>query len=261
MNEKLSISIVVYKTYKDALKTVESIEKSTSRQLRKIIYIVDNSCLDLNDSEKTAFVAQLSEYSDVVYLDTNDNLGFGKGHNYVMEQLDSEYHAIVNPDIILQEDAFSALISFMEKSNAGMCIPRLIDEHGCLQDAYRRELTVFDLYIRMFTKKAFRTRRDYHSMKDKNYSEPFCVPFGQGSFWVIRTDLWKQLGGFDDRYFMYLEDADLCRRVNEDSRLMYCPHVKVIHKWEKASHRNVKMFVIHVKSIIKYFNKWGWKIY
>lgn len=260
MDVKLSISIVVYKKYDDVIETVDSIEKQTSSQLNKIIYIVDNSQAGAVAPERMAFEKHLRQYSDVVYIDTEENLGFGKGHNYVMDRLQSEFHAIVNPDIVLKEDAFSVLIDFMEEHNAGMSIPKLINEQGELLDAYRREPTVFDMYLRMFTKKVWQKRRDYHSMKDQDYTQPFQVPFGQGSFLVIRTDLWKQLNGFDDRYFMYLEDADLCRRVNQVSKLMYCPDATVIHKWEKASHKNMRLFSIHTKSMFTYFNKWGWKI-
>lgn len=132
--------------------------------------------------------------------------------------------------------------------------------HPCTEPNCRETLTVFDMFLRMFTKNVFKKRKSYHSMRDMDYSHPFEVPFGQGSFLVIRTDLWKSLNGFDDRFFMYLEDADLCRRVNENSKLMYCPDAIVIHKWEKESHRNKALFKVHIQSMIKYFNKWGWKL-
>lgn len=260
MQVKLSISIVVYRKYDDVIEAVDSIEKQTSSQLKKTIYIVDNSQVGEHHYERMTFEKHLRQYTDVVYINTGENLGFGKGHNYVMERLQSEYHAIVNPDIVLNEDAFSALISYMEKTDAGMTIPRLLNEQGDLLDAYRRNPTVFDMYLRMFTKKVCQKRRDCHSMKDQDYTQPFQVPFGQGSFLVIRTELWKRLKGFDDRYFMYLEDADLCRRVNQISKLMYCPDATVVHRWEKASHKNMKLFSIHMKSMFTYFNKWGWKL-
>ena len=97
-------------------------------------------------------------------------------------------------------------------------------------------------------------------MQDMDYKKTFPVPFAQGSFLVIRTELFRQLGGFDERYFLYMEDADLCRRVNEVSELRYCPKAEVIHKWGKGSHKNFKLFCIHVKSMIAYFGKWGWKL-
>ena len=260
MKYDLAISIVVYKKYEDAVDAVRSIEKNTGSKLKKRIFIIDNSCLPDDVAGRKRFEQEMRSYEDVVYIDTKKNLGFGKGHNFTMDRLSCDYFAIVNPDILLTEGAFERILEYMEDKKVGMAIPKIVDETGNLQDAYRRQLTVFDMLIRMFVKKGFQKRRDYHSMKEMDYSAPFEVPFGQGSFLVIRTDLWKELHGFDDDYFMYLEDADLCRRVNLVSRLMYCPKATVIHKWKKGSHRNVRLFIIHVRSMITYFNKWGWKL-
>lgn len=251
----LTITIVSYHNDADVEKAVESIEKYTPESIKKQIYIVDNS------EKKESELGNLQKkYPDVTYLVTGKNLGFGGGHNYVLKQLDSKYHAIVNPDIILEEDAFSKLISFMEDESIGMCVPRLVNEAGELLAVYRRELTIWDMFLRMFLKNAFRKRQDYHTMQDADYTKVFDVPFAQGSFLMIRTELFQRLNGFDERFFLYMEDADLCKRVNQVSRLCYCPDTKVIHKWEKGSHKSKKLFKLHVQSMISYFMKWGIKI-
>ena len=248
--QDLSIAIVAYNDEEDVVNAVESIERCTPSSVSKTIYIVDNS-------EERGTLSELSNrYPDVKYEFSNENLGFGKGHNSVLGRLDSKYHAIVNPDIILNEDAFSKLIEFMEEGEYGMCVPRITDEEGNLLAVYRRELTVFDMFIRMFLKVGFKKRRAYHTMQDMDYSLPFEVPFAQGSFLVIRTELFKEINGFDERFFLYMEDADLCKRVNEKSKLMYCPYTSVVHKWEKGSHKSLKLFLLHVKSMLLYFKKW-----
>lgn len=257
MSVSLSVSIVIYKNYDDAFKAVETIERFTDTEITKAVYLVDNSCASAEESD--SFARRVADFGDVFYINTNENLGFGKGHNFVLEMLNSEYHAIVNPDIILKDDAFSEIIGFMKSTSAGMCIPRLTDEGGKLQPIYRREITVTDMSIRMFAKKLFKKRQEYHTMQDCNYTKPFRVPFGQGSFLVIKTELFKRLNGFDERYFMYMEDADLCKRVNEVSELVYCPYAEVIHKWEKGSHKSFRLMKIHIESMLAYFNKWGWK--
>ncbi|NMM99394.1 glycosyltransferase family 2 protein [Bifidobacterium olomucense] len=254
----LTISIVVYKDYADALCAVRSIEEKTSETLPKHLFIVDNSGLGDSNASKNEFCQQLARFNDVSYVDAGANLGFGKGHNLILPYVHSEYHAIVNPDIELVNDAFSEMIAMMRNdSSIGMTIPKMLDTHGTLQRVYRRELTMVDMFIRMFCGNHFAKRQAWHTMQDQDYSKPFNVPFGQGSFLVVRTDLLKRLNGFDDRYFMYLEDADLCKRVNTVSKLMYCPSASVVHKWEKGSHKNWKLFKIHVTSMYKYFKKWG----
>lgn len=65
-------------------------------------------------------------------------------------------------------------------------------------------------------------------------------------------------GGFDERFFMYLEDNDLSRRVGQVSRTMFYPHVSVIHEYKKGSYKNPKLLIYHITSAVKYFNKWGW---
>ena len=245
----LSIAIVAYNDEEDVKNAVESILRWTPDFISMTIYIVDNST-------KENTLKDLESEDKVVYISAGKNLGFGGGHNVVLPKLDSKYHAIVNPDILLNEDAFSKIISFMDKEGCGMCVPRITDEEGNLLKVYRREVTVFDMFIRMFIKGGFKKRRAYHTLQDKDYSKPFKVPFAQGSFLVIKTELFKALNGFDERFFLYMEDADLCKRVNQTSTLLYCPDATVIHKWERGSHKNLALFKLHVSSMVKYFLKW-----
>lgn len=261
MSVVLSICIVVYENYEEAKKAINSMEKCTSHDLKKKIYVVDNGA---NVSEKTLvedFKMYIRNIRDAEYIDAGENLGFGKGHNKILNCIDSEYHAIVNPDILFCEDAFSKIVNWMNQHNEiGMTIPLITDENGNRQDVYRKELTLFDMFNRMFLKGLFKRRFNEHIMRNMDYTRPFQVPFGQGSFLVIRTKLFKNLGGFDDNFFMYVEDADLCKRVNQVSKLMYYPKAKVIHRWERGSHSNKTLFKYHVESTKYYFKKWGWKI-
>ena len=178
----------------------------------------------------------------------------------MLGKIDSEYHAIVNPDILFCEDAFSEIVAWMDKhKDVGMVIPDIRDEYGKRQLVYREELTIFDMFVRFFCKGLFPRRIRKHTLQDKDYLKPFQVPFGQGSFLVVETDLFKELKGFDENFFMYVEDADFCKRVNQVSKLMYFPGARVIHKWEKGSHRNKILFKYHVQSMKYYFKKWGVK--
>ena len=264
MKKDLSITIVAYHNYEDIKNAIDTIEKYTTKDITKQIYIVDNSCntTDEEINKAKSFEEYISKYEDIEYLDTGKNLGFGKGHNYIIDKLDSKYHAIVNPDVLLKDDAFFSIIKYLdENEDVGMCIPNITDEQGNRQEVYRLELTIFDMFIRMFCKGMFNKRKAKHTMQNMDYTKPFQVPFGQGSFLVIRTELFKKLKGFDDNFFMYLEDADLCKRVNQVSKLMYYPDATIIHKWEKGSHKNKTLFKYHINSMKYYFKKWGYKIF
>ncbi len=258
---KLTVSIVAYFKYDEVIDCVKTIKKNTSDDLDMCIYVVDNSAAE-DPKAAAAFQSALAKESKsggtkIEYIPMKKNVGFGAGHNQVLGKLDSDYHAIVNPDILLMEDAFTPIICYMEEhTDVGMLIPRLVDEEGNLQQVYRLEPTLADLFIRTFFRVGFKKRKARITMQDQDYTKPFQVPFGQGSFLVIRTDLYKKLEGFDEDFFLYLEDTDLCKRVNNISKLMYFPGATVIHKWERGSHKNRKLFKEHVKSIKVYFRKW-----
>lgn len=257
---ELSITIVAYNNYADIKNALKTIEKYTT--VSKKIFIVDNGVNISSKDELLEFKEFLLRYSDIEYINCKKNLGFGGGHNKVIPLIESKYHAIVNPDILIEEDVFLPIIKYMKENNdVGMVIPKIVDESGEIQNVYRKELTILDMFIRMFLSNFFKKRQMRHTLQDKDYTKPFQVPFGQGSFLVIKTDLFKTLGGFDEGYFMYLEDADLCKRVNQNYKLMYFPNAVVIHKWEKGSHKNLKLFKYHLKSMMYYFRKWGWKLY
>ena len=262
MKVKLSACIVAYNNYDDIKEAILSMEKYTSKELSKMIYIVDNGESISDPNDVNSFIQFVNEYDDIQYIDAGANLGFGKGHNKVLDIIDSEYHAIVNPDILFCEDSFTKIVEWMDlNKDVGMTIPLIIDEQGNRQQVYRKELTVFDMFNRMVLKEAFKKRAKQHTLQNMDYTKPFEVPFGQGSFLVIKTNLYKQIKGFDDQFFMYVEDADLCKRVNQISKLMYYPDTKVIHKWEKGSHKNKTLLKYHIQSMIYYFKKWGWKVF
>lgn len=84
------------------------------------------------------------------------------------------------------------------------------------------------------------------------------VPYLSGCFMFIRTKVLEKVGLFDERFFMYLEDTDLSRRIHKISKTIYYPYVHIYHEYGKGSYKNLKLLKYHIDSAIKYFNKWGW---
>jgi len=253
---KISITIVAYRNYPDIIAAIKSINEFTDPQILKDIYVVDNSENEESPSRK-AFKQTLSALGGT-YIDSGANIGFGAGHNKVLSLLTSDYHAIVNPDILLYEDSFSALIKFMEENkDVAVAFPKLVSAERKLLPVYRKDPTFSDMFIRRFVPFGFAKRRDAITYADADYEKPFEIDFGQGSFVFIRTELFKKLGGFDERYFMYLEDADLCREARKYGKVVYTPVTGVIHKWERGSKKNLKLLKIHIDSLFKYLKKWA----
>jgi GT2 family glycosyltransferase len=97
-------------------------------------------------------------------------------------------------------------------------------------------------------------------MIDLPQDRPSFVPTLSGCFLIVRTNLFLRIGGFDERFFMYMEDIDLVRRIGDEAETIYLPSVQVIHAYAKGSYRSWRLLGYHLVSAIQYFNKWGWFI-
>ena len=95
-------------------------------------------------------------------------------------------------------------------------------------------------------------------LADADHHKPFSVAYLTGCFLLFRVEALKDVGLFDERFFMYPEDIDISRRMAEKWKVRYSPEAEVVHDHQAASRRNGKMLRVHVKNMINYFNKWGW---
>lgn len=252
MNMSLSFGIVTYNNADLIASTIQSIQEA-AKQFEYTIYVIDNG-----SSDGTQSIVQGIDGN--VELTQSTNLGFGHGHNEVIEKLHSKYHFLVNPDISFEENDLQIMVEYMEaNANVGLLMPLIKNEDGTIQYLFRKEPTVFDAAIRFLGKNMFKKRQDSFVNMDSGYNKILPVQNASGSFMMLRTDVFQQVGGFDDRYFMYYEDADLTRKVNEVSTAMFVPTAQVTHAWERASSRKIKFIIIMLQSLVKYMNKWGWK--
>jgi GT2 family glycosyltransferase len=254
--QAISIAVVTYNNESVLGRSVASLSEFWPDTLDCRVYAIDNASTDNT-------IAQWKTIENCVTFLPSDrgNIGFGAAHNRVIPYLESDVHIIMNPDInLLDNKAIPILCRYLEDHpEVGMVVPRIVDAKGELQYLCRRNPTVIDLAIRFLPGNFFGKRKNFHVMKDMDYGTSFEVPFASGCFMVIRTSLFRELGGFDDRYFMYVEDADLTRRVNQTNKTVYVPEATVCHAWERASYKNIHMTRIHLKSLWKYFRKWGFK--
>jgi len=253
---EISIGIVTYNNEETIERTLDALFRFWPENLSCHIYIIDNGSTDQT-------LEKLLHYQDRVTVIRSEkgNIGFGAAHNRILDQLDSEMHLIMNPDIyFVDQQSIPILYRYLaDHLDVGMAIPRIIDEQGQIQYLCRRELTFLDLLLRFFPGHLFRKREDYHTMRDKDYMQSFEVEFASGCLMAVRTSLFRQLRGFDERFFLYAEDADLTRRVNQTAKTVYVPQAVVCHGWDRASYRDLAMTRIHFKSIWKYFRKWGFR--
>lgn len=249
-------SIVTYKNPPEMVR--RAVESFLSCSLKIELIVVDNS--------PTEYLAQFLKDLPIKYHFYGSNAGYGRGHNEALKECyHSNYHVIINPDIIIAPLAIESLCAFMDtNSDVGLACPKVINPDGSLQHLNKRYPTVIDLFLRRFAPKflspCFQKRIDRFEMKDIGYESVTDVEFTTGCFMFCRTSVLKQVGGFDPRYFLHLEDCDLGRMVQKAGyRTVYFPGATVTHEWGREPHKNYRMLFVMVVSMFKYFNKWGWK--
>lgn len=251
--------IVTYNTEKDELKQI--IDCLQKVKLNFKLWISDNS----EEDYLRGFIEEMND-TRLEYIFNNANRGFGAGHNVVIEKLIgneevSKYHLIINADITFPEGTIEKLYSYMEGDvEIGQTGPKIKDPDGKISYSCRLLPNPFNLILRRFLPfRKLLDKMDYeYEMKWYDYSKEMEVPILSGCFMFVRTEVFKNIGKFDERYFMYMEDYDLCRRIGEKYRVMCYPFAEIVHEHGKASYKSRKMMMIHVRSAIKYFNKWGW---
>ncbi len=251
-NYTVSGCIVTYNSREKIAPTIKSVLEMTKGVPFKL-FIVDNASTD-----GTADFIE-GAFPEVTVIRSKGNDGFGAGHNQVIPYLTSKYHAVINPDILLRDDAISALCALAEKDEKiGLLSPQIRFEDGRLQMLGKKNPTVRYLGDHFFHKgdEPSKTMIDY-CMLDKEGDDPFEITNATGCFMFFRTAVFKELKGFDERFFMYLEDCDIARRTAEKYKALHVPSVTVYHLWERESKRNYKILLIHITSILKYFLKWG----
>lgn len=255
---KLSASIVLYQTDLTPLKKViDSYFACKSEALQ--LFLVDNSPTDVLKSVVTMYPDK-----EIYYIFNNENMGYGKAHNIAIKKSMEQglsYHIVLNPDIVIQEGALEKLTFYMnEHPEVGNIMPKIIYPNGQLQYLCKLLPSPIDLIFRRFI--PFKKWRDKINQKYElhsfRYDKKINIPNLSGCFMFLRTEALEKVGLFDENIFMYLEDIDLNRRIHRAYKTIFFPEAVVVHEYQKASYKNIKLLKVHIKSAIYYFNKYGW---
>lgn len=251
----ITISIVTYNNAQIIEDALTSIMKALDNKLSYQIYIIDN-----NSQDDTIHVLAKHKVN-IELIPLKKNVGFGAGHNTVLDNISSKYHIVVNPDITVNHSVILDLYHYMEENpDIGLLTPKVVYPDGKQQYLCKNYPTLIDLLIRTFIPFAFKKRQVYFLMLDKNYNKPFLVPYATGCFMFFRTEVYKNINGFDERFFLHFEDADITRKVNQISKTVYYPYNCVIHDWKQESKKKPKHLLYKLISAYKYFKKWGFRV-
>lgn len=203
----------------------------------------------------------------IKFIKSDRNLGFGGGNNLGVKNSQGEYILILNPDVFVNEDSVQKMVSHMDDNpDIGILGPKQVYPDGSVQDSCRRDMRFFDLVLkRTFLGKLpfFRKKVSSYTMEDFDHSETKEVDLLVGSCFLIPREVFEQVNGFDERYFLFMEDFDLCREIRAlGKKVVYFPEVEVTHNHKRLSGgSNIgllgkKVFWHHLRSAVKYFWKW-----
>lgn len=256
MSIRLSISLVLYNhNVSDISGLLADISKI---ELSHRLYIVDNS-------EQDTDLGSLAD-ENIELISPGKNLGYGKGHNIAIRkaaEAGTECHLVVNPDVRFEGADISELYRYvMSDRGIGLVIPSVYYPDGSFQYIYKMLPNPFVLFIRyaarLLPAKLVEKSNFEYELRFKDFSEEFELPVVSGCFMFGRTEVFAEADGFDERFFMYMEDVDISRRIGERYRNMYYPYVRITHAFGKSSFKNLRLMRAHVVSACKYFYKWGW---
>lgn len=190
-----------------------------------------------------ALVAQVQARRWAFALTMLQNLqpkGFGANHNAAFGHSTFEYFCVLNPDIDFDADPFTDLISLLAEPQAGCSFPVQVDTAGRSQDSARSVPSPSALLER------------YNPFGVAHQAKSSSTPdWVNGAFMLFRADVFRDLGGFDERFFMYCEDVDICLRLRLAGYRLVCSDVKVTHAAHRSSRGNLKHLLWHVVSLLR----------
>jgi GT2 family glycosyltransferase len=269
---KIIISIVIYKPDLNLLReaiahfSLATAELKRQKECVVGLDIVNNNPQDDSLAHIGAWLSQKDIIGDlqVQLLNAPGNFGYGAGHNIsIKASSDADYHLVSNPDVLVQADTLCKAIEFMESNlNTGLIVPKELGFDGELHHLCKLNPSLFDMFLRGFApaplKRLFAKRMDGFLMLERDYDQVIApVYYPSGCFMFFRGDILRKIGGFDEWFFMYLEDADIGRRVLQHADVAYVPEVVILHQWTRGTHNNLYLRWVTVVSALKYWYKWG----
>jgi hypothetical protein len=261
---RLRISVVAFYINNDIFTLMDSvvIAQRACPKVKVEVIVVENGF-----KQKTDLHSFLEEqYPCCRVIISGENLGYGRAHNLTLSD-ENDFHLILNPDIIFHEDTLATAIKFMtDNPQCGLLTPLARWRNGERQFLCKRYPTVLTLLLRAFApesiKNIFKFRLDHYNMTDvinekDDYWNPQIV---SGCFMLFRNNILLDLEGFDPQFFLYFEDTDLSFRAVNRTEVTYVPSVQIVHHGGNVSRKGVKHMLFFGHSMIKFFNKYGWKM-
>jgi N-acetylglucosaminyl-diphospho-decaprenol L-rhamnosyltransferase len=198
--------------------------------------------------EKDIFKIPRELASRIILIKNNSPKGFGANHNFAFSHCKTPYFCILNPDIRLTYDLFPNLLEAFKSNLVGIVAPRIINHTGGQEDSARRFPSPMKIFRRLLKIDAF----------DYTYGEIFFEPeWVAGMFMLFSNYDFMRIGGFDEAFFLYCEDVDICLRLRSSGKsIVVAPKEQAIHAAQRTSHRKLIYLRWHIQSMIRLWRKY-----
>ncbi len=220
----------------------------------------------VNDHRVGEPVDQLRAGADQ-FLTCSENLGYGRAINRMVSSLPDlpQWLGALNTDLSWRPGTFETLLAWLSlHADVVLAVPEIQDPDGRPQLLCKRDPSLLALVSRRFLPKALKPSwlRRYDArfqMAEQDLGSPLDVPYLSGCCMLIRSAAFQAVGGFDRRFFLYLEDADLSRRLRSLGRCIHLPVAAVRHHWGRGNHHSLWLTMVNIQSVWIYFSQWGWR--
>ena len=173
-------------------------------------------------------------------------LGFGANHNQAFAQAEGDFFCVINPDVRMDSPVFDVLMSSLKNPALGVAAPLVVSRQGLIEDSARR----FPTPLKILCKAAGGCRGGDYVVG----TEPVYPDWVGGMFMLFRREVYRDMGGFDERYFLYYEDVDLCARIwLKGLSVALIPQVSVMHDARRTSHQSASYLKMHIRSMLRFF--------
>ena len=254
-NPDISIIIVSYNVKTFLQHCIHSVQKA-SLGLNTELFVVDNNSID-----GTGDMVQ-REFPNVNFIGNKLNLGFGKANNQALQRSRGKYVLFLNPDTLIDENTLRVFLEFMDSNKkVGIAGPKILNSDGTLQLACRRSFPSPSIALpKLLGLSSLFPKSKLFGKYNLTYLDPnksYAVDAVSGSFMFCRGELIRELKGFDEDFFMYGEDLDLCRRVQlKDSLVYYLADTTIIHhKGESSKSAPFDSLLAFYKAMDIFFRK------
>jgi GT2 family glycosyltransferase len=216
------------------------------------------------DNSSNSQIQQLANDYNIEYINSGGNIGFGSAHNIgIRKYIDvCDYFLILNPDITLNYNTLTELKIFMDNHpECPLSAPLILNPDQSIQFVHKRHPNLLVLFGRrflpQFMQKYIQKQLDLFVLKDLlPFNRPIEAPLISGCFMFFRSSTLKTIQGFDERFFMYMEDFDISIRAGQLGKTIFIPNATVEHLWARGSHNSKKLTLITIISIFKFYLKW-----